>query len=378
MMEELEGKLSISKFQNGGRKNRSANDNWLAMLAILDSNRERRKKNYLVFADAAKCFDRLWLEDCLLDMVKDGMRERKANLLYEMKKNSQITIITPYEETERFNLERVVKKETIYGPQLCCSSTSKINDIGETRPETLVYGNLWIATLAYIDDIASGGSEETEEGVGNNLKAMEREKGFRFNTDKTKYLTAKIGKEKCKNLAIEVEMGSVERLDKYKFLGNWIGEDGAAALQIEEKEKEVTKYIVEIYKMGKEEWLGTFSTEARLLMYGKTMVPGVIYNLEYWTDIEERLIERLEKIQGKTLKGLLMLPDSMPYLGILKETGTWPMEKKIWYHSLMLYQHMMDSDVERLGKVIITTQKEKGYGKNWYSQRENIASDPRN
>ena len=88
MMEELEGKLSISKFQNGGRKNRSANDNWLAMLAILDSNRERRKKNYLVFADAAKCFDRLWLEDCLLDMVKDGMRERKANLLYEMKKNS--------------------------------------------------------------------------------------------------------------------------------------------------------------------------------------------------------------------------------------------------------------------------------------------------
>ena len=68
---------------------------------------------------------------------------------------------------------------------------------------------------------------------------MEKEKGFRFNTDKTKYLIIKMGMEKIKEPEMEVEMGTIKRTCKYKFLGNWIGEDGKAAAQIEEKEKEI-------------------------------------------------------------------------------------------------------------------------------------------
>ena len=30
----------------------------------------------MVFADAEKCFDKFWLEDCLVDINRDGLRER--------------------------------------------------------------------------------------------------------------------------------------------------------------------------------------------------------------------------------------------------------------------------------------------------------------
>ena len=169
-----------------------------------------------------------------------------------------------------------------------------------------------------------------------------------------------------------MENGIVKRTERYKYLGNWIGEDEKATLQIEEKEKEVTRLIIEVNKIGKEEWLGILSTEARLTMYEKTIVPGIIYNLECWTKLEDKVIERIEKIQGKILKGILQLAESTAYWGILHETGIWPMEKKIWYHRLMLYQNMMTSDNERLVKIVIESQQEQN-GNNWYSYTVKIA-----
>ena len=48
------------------------------------------------------------------------------------------------------------------------------------------------------------------------------------------------------------------------------------------------------------------------------------------------------------------------------------MEKKIWYHRLMLYQNLMTSDNERLGKIVIESQQEQN-GNNWYSYTVKIA-----
>ena len=54
----------IEKEQYGGKKGRSTKDNWLIM-AIIDENKKLGKDTYMIFADAEKCFDKLWLEDCL-------------------------------------------------------------------------------------------------------------------------------------------------------------------------------------------------------------------------------------------------------------------------------------------------------------------------
>ena len=64
-----------------------------------------------------------------------------------------------------------------------------------------------------------------------------------------------------------------------------------------------------------------------------------------------------------------------PYWGMLKELGVWPVREVIRYHRLMLYQSMMDSKDERLGKSIIVMQKESKRRDNWYGGTEEAARE---
>jgi hypothetical protein len=100
--------------------------------AIIDRNRELKKKTYTIFADAEKCFDKLWLEDSLVQMNRCGIREREITTLKAMNKKATIIVETPSGNKNEFEVHNIVKQGTIYGPQLCCVSTTQINEIKET------------------------------------------------------------------------------------------------------------------------------------------------------------------------------------------------------------------------------------------------------
>ena len=61
------------------------------------------------------------------------------------------------------------------------------------------------------------------------------------------------------------------------------------------------------------------------------------------------------------------LPITTPYWRMLKEI--------IKYHRLMLYQSMMESKEERLGRGIIMMQKESERKDNWYGETEEAAKE---
>ena len=54
---------NISSMQTAGKKNRSAIDNIIIMNAIIEKQRQDHKNNYILYADAEKCFYKLWLKD---------------------------------------------------------------------------------------------------------------------------------------------------------------------------------------------------------------------------------------------------------------------------------------------------------------------------
>jgi len=167
--------------------------------------------------------------------------------------------------------------------------------------------------------------------------------------------------------------GKVKKTGEYNYLGNWLPESGKIERQIEELEKKKNLFATEVMRIAKEDQLGKMSTEARLLIYEKTVVPTLTHNLECWTNIEERYFQRLEKLQGGILKIILRLPTTTPYWGIIKEVGIWPIKQKIQYHRLMLYENMMKSDDERLGKIVIQGQKKLERKDNWYHRTEELA-----
>ena len=182
----------------------------------------------------------------------------------------------------------MVKQGTIFGPILCCSSTAKITELGE-KTQTVVTPNLSIDSLIYVDDIGMAGKVEDIEEVGRKLKMMEEEKKFTFNNEqgKTNYMIIKTGKEEKQKPNIVVKKGKVMETTKYKYLGNWLNDKGNIELQLEELEKKVNMFATEVRKLGKEELLGALSTEAMIMIYEKTVVPTITYNLECWTHIDE-------------------------------------------------------------------------------------------
>ena len=54
---------NISSMQTIGQKNRSTIDNLIVMNAIIGKQRQNHKNTYILYADAEKCFEKLWLKD---------------------------------------------------------------------------------------------------------------------------------------------------------------------------------------------------------------------------------------------------------------------------------------------------------------------------
>ena len=121
----------MSNMQTAGKKSRSTMDNIIIINTIIEKQRQSHKNTYLFFADAEKCFDKLWLKDCLIDMEEIGYNRNDIKILYEMNKKAEIIVDTTVGQTESISIKEIVKQGSIFGPIMCCATTSKVNNIGE-------------------------------------------------------------------------------------------------------------------------------------------------------------------------------------------------------------------------------------------------------
>ena len=183
----------LSEMQAAGRKKRSPKDNLIIMNTIIENQRAQKLKTYMFFADAVKCFDKLWLEDCQLETYNLGYDPNTPKILYEMNKETDIIIRTSVGNTDNIQVNEVVKQCTIIGSIMCCAETPAVNSIGEEVKYS--YGKINIGMPVYMDDIATAGkAEHIKKGI-NKCARMEKEKKISFGLKKTKYMIVKTGTE---------------------------------------------------------------------------------------------------------------------------------------------------------------------------------------
>ena len=120
---------NMSQMQTVGRKQRSTVDNLIILNSVIENQRQNKNKTYLFFANAKKCFDKLWLRDRLIEMYYLGYSPGSISL-YEINKTLNIIVDTPVGKTSSITVEEVVKQITIFGPIMCCASTSRVNTRG--------------------------------------------------------------------------------------------------------------------------------------------------------------------------------------------------------------------------------------------------------
>ena len=99
-------------------KNRSSLDHVITITlnAIIEQQRSEKKPTYVFFADAEKCFDKLWLEDGLLELHKLRWSEKDVMTFFRLSHIGNITVTTPVGDTEDFTITNIVKQDTAHGP----------------------------------------------------------------------------------------------------------------------------------------------------------------------------------------------------------------------------------------------------------------------
>ena len=92
--EKIDANLSDSNV--GARKNRNIRDNIFVLNAITNSvvNGNESPIDIQMF-DIYKCFDSLWVEECVNDIFEAGLDNDKLPLLYLENQNANIAIKTP-------------------------------------------------------------------------------------------------------------------------------------------------------------------------------------------------------------------------------------------------------------------------------------------
>ena len=255
----------VSRNQVGGKKDRSAADHSIVLVDTLQRNKRINRKTYLVFGDAVKCFDKLWLRDSLVELYKAGVPTQDVAMLYKMNKEAVIKVRTPLGETEPFQCKEIVKQGTIWGPEMCCIEADSINRIGEDCESYI--GEVAVGVLGYVDDLLGAGFADKIRKVIRNMRRLEIEKKFTFGSVKTKYMVIDTGNDKEEPIVEEIEQGIVQQTDEYEYLGFWVNKKGDCTLHIYKKGKKVMGEVNAIKSLGSKENVGPLYVNTRLFLY---------------------------------------------------------------------------------------------------------------
>ena len=98
----------MAKFQTGGMRGKGVIDNLFILRGIIDHSKHMGKVLWISFYDTEKCFDSLWLEDCITSLWNRGVQNDILYLIYLLNRNADIIVKTPFGDTEAFTIPNLV------------------------------------------------------------------------------------------------------------------------------------------------------------------------------------------------------------------------------------------------------------------------------
>ena len=145
----------MSNFQNGGTKGKGVVDNLFILLALFDYAKYLNKELWLTFYDIEKCFDSLWLEDCINSLWENAVKDDTLSLIYYLNEKANGVVKTPFGETDLLSFMNIVKQGTVLRPVLNNVSLERV--CKESYSHHL--GSVETRSLEFVDNIADPNSD---------------------------------------------------------------------------------------------------------------------------------------------------------------------------------------------------------------------------
>ena len=210
-------------------------------------------------------------------------------------------------------MEEIVRQGTIYGPILCGVTTDKVNSCNK---KVITYYNTEteLETMTYVDDICGVGSKENVEQIIDNCIELEMKKKMTFSTEKSQYMIMKFGKKEPELINKNVAKGEIEATPLYKYLGDYITEDGKNQFMMEKRKEKINYMISTRIKYG--EMAGELYFQVIIEILETVIIPTLINNAETWTNITNKEIDEIENMQKTILQRIFKIKRNTPYWGI--------------------------------------------------------------
>ena len=363
----------ISEFQCGGITNREIGDNLLIVNTVIEEFRAMNTDLFILFADLEKCFDQLWLRDCIKEMVEAGMPKAEAAYIFKMNSKVKAVVETPVGRTEPFELAEIVRQGTVCAVDLCGVSTDKINRLKDDE-EPLIVSGTEIKHPVYVDDMIGLGTASMIEKMEPKMRYLEESKKYVFNNEKgkTEIMQVKLNnrkKDQVQKPVVEVKKGEIGYTDSYKCLGDQYDQTGRNLSKIKKKMSKANFIAAEVKRQGRYENVGSADTSVRTFLLDTVVAQTLLFNTKTWVNMTKEEKKAVDKEHYMILRKIFEQKQNTPYAGILLETGLWPYSIVIVYLRLMYFHNLMHSDEKRTTKKMILNQMAgEGKGKSWYSE----------
>ena len=147
---------NLSDSNVGASKGRNIRDNIFVLNAINNSviNGDAKPVDVGLF-DVEKCFDALWMEECINDAYDAGLDNDKLVLLFLENQHAKIAVKTTQGKSERISIRNVIMQGTVWGSLLCTASMDKLGQ-QVYKSDELLYkykGVVETPSLGMVDDI---------------------------------------------------------------------------------------------------------------------------------------------------------------------------------------------------------------------------------
>ena len=333
-VDEINENMSDSNI--GGRKNRNIKNHLFIIYGIINSVVKGKEDCVdIQIYDIEKCFDGLWLEDCLndiYDVVPKDNKNDKLALMYESNKKNLVSINTAVGLTERTDIPNIVQQGGTWGSALCSNSIDTLGKKCQDRDNhNYYYKNISrVLIFAMCDDlngVARCGIESVE--LNTYITTQIELKRLRF------HIPDKNGKSKCHKIhvgkksntcpVLKVHDTVMETVDYDTYLGDVISGDGKNTRTIKKRVSKGIGIITQIINLLDSITLGQYYIEIALLLRESLFINGVLTNAEIWYSLSSEEIKEFEDLDKSLLRKILRVPFSTPGEAYFLELGIIPL-----------------------------------------------------
>ena len=344
LMVKLETKLSdlTPAYQVGGQRQGSTVEHLLSTITMMRRIEKKREAGALIFMDIKACFDKIKLEDILVESTKGGVRGRPLRNIRKYTDNLTIKIVGD-DSKER---QAVIKNSTGQGSGFAPVGTSmvmakRLEVRIEEKPEEVkrkIIGEVdGVKCLPnfFVDDLEKTCVDETEvEANAGVITEMLNDLELQAHPDKSGVLVFGKGREQLIR-KIELRSPRVQNFilsfkEKEVYLGMVYSSKGSSdsvSKTIELRRGKCWVRANEIKKdLADERLQGVGWLNAAGLLHTSVVMSTLSYAAAAFVDLNKQQLDSLESIQRKCLIHILDISQKVTYRSLLFVMGIIPVE----------------------------------------------------